>query len=178
MWQYDSNTVYVPFDVLQKDLGMDAQQAEQDGKPITIPARTSEIHVEGAKPWRDSTQELIAVRDKIQNVVDRVLEAKTEGKSDEYSAPTVRTWEQSQAKWLGAIEKEKVLVIFLFGDDQHRGGLPDLLHFLHDRGGEDAGHRHHQERRRHGTAWPGIFLGYGAGDRHGRRGCWACSLAI
>ena len=32
---------------------------------------------------------------------------------------------------------------------QHRGGLPDLLHLLHDRDGEDPRHRHHQERRRH-----------------------------
>jgi lipoprotein-releasing system permease protein len=115
VWQYDSNTVYVPFDVLQKDLGMDAQQAEQDGKPITIPARTSEIHVRVRKPWRDSSQGLIAIRDKVQNVVDRVLEGKQKETDVTIPRPTARTWEQSQAKWLGAIEKEMVLMIFLFG---------------------------------------------------------------
>jgi lipoprotein-releasing system permease protein len=115
VWQYDSNTVYIPFDVLQKDLGMDEQQAEQDGKPITIPARTSEIHVRVKKPWRDSSEGLIAVRDKVQNIVDQVLDAKERQTGSQLVHPTSRTWEQSQAKWLGAIEKEMVLMIFLFG---------------------------------------------------------------
>src|SRR3954453_20300664 len=76
VWQYDSNTVYVPFDVLQADLGMDAQQPEQEGKPITLPARTSEIHIGVKEPWRSSTDSLIAVRDKIKPIIERVLDEK------------------------------------------------------------------------------------------------------
>jgi lipoprotein-releasing system permease protein len=116
VWQYDSNTVYVPFKVLQQDLGMDAQQAEQEGKPITLPARTTEIHVGVKEQYRHSSDALVAIRDKIKPIVERVLEQKArEGRPFEGSLPVVRTWEESQAKWMGAIEKEMVLVTFLFG---------------------------------------------------------------
>ena len=116
VWQYDSNTVYVPFDVLQQDLGMDAQQAEQDGKPITLPARTSEIHIGVKEPWRNSSAGLITVRDKIKPIIERVLDEKArQGQPFNGATPTVRTWEESQAKWMGAIEKEMVLVTGLFG---------------------------------------------------------------
>jgi len=116
VWQYDSNTVYVPFSVLQLDLGMDAQQAEQDGKPITLPARTSEIHIGVKDQYRHSSDALVAIRDKIKPIVERVLEQKArEGHPFNGMPPTVRTWEESQAKWMGAIEKEMVLVTFLFG---------------------------------------------------------------
>lgn len=116
VWQYDSNTVYVPFNVLQQDLGMDAQQAEQDGKAITLPARTSEIHIGVKEPWRGSTDGLISVRDKIKPIIQRVLDEKArQGEPYNGALPTVRTWEESQAKWMGAIEKEMVLVTFLFG---------------------------------------------------------------
>jgi lipoprotein-releasing system permease protein len=108
VWQYDSNTVYVPFDVIQTDLGMQEQDAELDGKPIKIPARTSEIHV-AVKPPHN--QDLVPVRDKITHIVERVLAAHNYGGPE----PVARTWEQSQAKWLGAIEKEMVLVTGLFG---------------------------------------------------------------
>jgi lipoprotein-releasing system permease protein len=111
VWQYDSNTVYVPFDVLQLDLGMQEQDAELDGKAIKISARTSEIHV-SVKPGHPTSGEgLIPLRDKIDNIVQGVL-AKHNHTGPE---PIARTWEQSQAKWLGAIEKEMVLVTGLFG---------------------------------------------------------------
>jgi lipoprotein-releasing system permease protein len=116
VWQYDSNTVYVPFKVLQQDLGMDAQQAEQDDKPITLPARTSEIHIGVKEQYRHSSEALVAIRDKIKPIVERVLEQKArEGHPFSGTPPTVRTWEESQAKWMGAIEKEMVLVTGLFG---------------------------------------------------------------
>jgi lipoprotein-releasing system permease protein len=111
VWQYDSNTVYVPFDKLQIDLGMDEQKAEQDGKEITIPARTREIHVRVKEPFASNAGDLIALRDRIKLLVRKVLSEKRYTQAD----PAVRTWEESQAKWLGAIEKEKVLVTGLFG---------------------------------------------------------------
>ncbi|HWP40878.1 MAG TPA: ABC transporter permease, partial [Tepidisphaeraceae bacterium] len=54
VWQYDSSTVYVPFDVLQKDLRMDEQHYTDatTGRTITEPARTTEIRV-GLKPGAD-----------------------------------------------------------------------------------------------------------------------------
>jgi lipoprotein-releasing system permease protein len=111
VWQYDSNTVYVPFEVLQTDLGMQEQKGEVDGKEVTIPSRTKEVHVRLKPEWASSARSMITVRDNIKLVVDRVLR----GRPDVPVPPTVRTWEESQAKYLGAIEKEKLLVTFLFG---------------------------------------------------------------
>lgn len=118
MWQYDSTTVYVPFDLLQKDLGLDEQQltSEATGKPITRPARTTEVHV-AFKPG----VALEAGRDKVETVVkqlfaemrDQEMRDGTPGWSD--IVPTVQTWRQSQATFIGAIQNEKVLVVFLFG---------------------------------------------------------------
>ena len=109
VWQYDSNTVYVPFEVLQLDLGMQEQQATRDdGSTEIIPGRTSEIHVDVKAPH---DQDLIPIRDKINRVVTDVLEKHKYNRA----WPEARTWEQSQAKWLGAIEKEMVLVTGLFG---------------------------------------------------------------
>jgi lipoprotein-releasing system permease protein len=115
VWQYDSNTVYVPFHVLQKDLGMEEQQAEQNSKPITIPGRTSEIHIRVKEPWSKSSEGLMAVAEKVRKAVDAVVSEKSAAGAYSGTKPVVRTWEQSQAKWLGAIEKEKTLVTGLFG---------------------------------------------------------------
>jgi ABC-type lipoprotein release transport system permease subunit len=109
VWQYDSNTVYVPFDVLQLDLGMQEQSATRaDGSTEVIPGRTSEIHVAIRPPHN---QDLVPIRDKINRVVNDVLDKHNYTRA----RPDARTWEQSQAKWLGAIEKEMVLVTGLFG---------------------------------------------------------------
>jgi lipoprotein-releasing system permease protein len=100
VWQYDNNTVYVPFDNLQRDLGMTAAGDE--------PARTSEINIK-IKPGAD----LMATRDQVQKIVDQVMAAHDEAIT--MWPPQAETWEQVNALWLGAIEKEKLLVTFLFG---------------------------------------------------------------
>ncbi len=107
IWQYDQSTVYVPFDVLQKYVGMD-EQTETDavsGKSSVKPARTNDLHVK-LKPGAD----LDAMRDEVEKVVRSVASQRQIAQVID-----VQTWEQSQAIWLGAIEKEKALVTFLFG---------------------------------------------------------------
>jgi lipoprotein-releasing system permease protein len=54
----------------------------------------------------------MAVKAKIQPIVERVL---LDHNVLLDKAPAVKTWEESRAFWLGAIEKEKILVTFLFG---------------------------------------------------------------
>jgi lipoprotein-releasing system permease protein len=111
VWQYDSSTVYVPFDILQKDLGMDARPyTEADtGKPMIDPARTNDIRV-GLKPGAD----LLATQQKIQAIVDEVLKNQRIRRID-MDPVIVQTWLQNNAKFIAAVEKEKVLVTFLFG---------------------------------------------------------------
>lgn len=110
----DSNTVYVPFATLQKDLGM-GERAGKDirtGQDITEPARATDIHVK----VRGQTN-LIKVKEKIQGIVDRVS-AQHGGSQELFSrdeAPHVVTWREDKAEYLRAIEKEKLLVTMLFG---------------------------------------------------------------
>jgi lipoprotein-releasing system permease protein len=99
----DKNTVYVPFDVLQKELKMDAYNGE--------PARASNIDVK-VRPGVD----LYAVLPKIEDVVARVFAEKSDETGKYVGFPVVvETWEESQRVWIGAIEKEKNLVTMLFG---------------------------------------------------------------
>jgi lipoprotein-releasing system permease protein len=98
-WQYDSKAVYVPFSVLQRDLGMEAYGDD--------PARATDIQVK-VKPGAD----LMATKEKIQAVVDAVINR------PDYplgSIVTVETWQEANAMFLGAVEKETVLMTFLFG---------------------------------------------------------------
>jgi lipoprotein-releasing system permease protein len=103
MWQYDSNTVYVPFEVLQVDLGMQEQRTD-DGE--IIPARATDIQIK-IKPGVS----LEEARDKIDPIVKQVFRS--------HEVPTtlvkVETWAENQRLWINAIEKEVVLVTFLFG---------------------------------------------------------------
>ncbi|HVT89384.1 MAG TPA: FtsX-like permease family protein [Tepidisphaeraceae bacterium] len=109
VWQYDSNTVYVPFDLLQKDLGMDKKSyTDSEGNKINEPARTSEIHIGlklGANLW--------ATRDKIQQIVDGAI-GSDQATQLGIDPVVVQTWEQFNAKFISAVEHEKVLVTFLF----------------------------------------------------------------
>lgn len=107
IWQYDSKTVYVPFEVIQKDLGMAARMDPETGKP-TDPARTTDIHIK-ARPGTD----LYALKPKIQDIVAGIGGFPF---VREVNSPIrVETWEEANATWLGAVEKEKGLVTFLFG---------------------------------------------------------------
>lgn len=111
IWQVDDKTVYVPFEVLQRDLKMDAFAGE--------PARTNEIAI-GLHPGAD----LESARKKIEDIVAAVAErhglpvqrAGGEASIGLFGAPIrVLAWQEVNAKFIGAVEREKVLVTMLFG---------------------------------------------------------------
>ena len=93
---YDANTVYVPFETLQRDLMMH----ENAG----LPARASDIQI-ALKPGINPN----AVKPKVQAIVTALL-----GNSITYPVD-VLTWEETHATFLGAVEKEKGLLSILFG---------------------------------------------------------------
>jgi lipoprotein-releasing system permease protein len=111
VWQYDSNTVYVPFDILQKDLGMNAKPYidAATGKEMTEPARTNDIRI-GLKPGED----VRAVRDKVEKIVDEVL-SKDARVNLGMDPVIVQTWQQFNGKFIEAVEHEIVLTTLLFG---------------------------------------------------------------
>jgi lipoprotein-releasing system permease protein len=108
IWQYDERTVYVPFNVLQNDLQMAEYTPPGGGPQDTEPARVTDIQI-GLKPGYD----MYAVKPKIQEIVENVLTR--HGMSYTLDRLRVQTWEEQQAKFLNAVEKEKVLVTGLFG---------------------------------------------------------------
>ena len=111
VWQFDSKTVYVPFDVLQNMLGMGEKEAvdKVTKEKVIEPARATDIHVK-VKPGID----LQTAKAKITTIVDDVF-AKHRDQVQVYGAdPTVETWEEDKATFINAIENETVLVTFLF----------------------------------------------------------------
>jgi lipoprotein-releasing system permease protein len=110
VYQIDSNTVYVPFDILQRDLGMTEKKSE-DGS-LTWPARTSEIDIR-VKPGTD----LNKARDEISKLcIDISDKAHASGKYAPMAGGfNVLTWEDQNRLFLGAVEHEEVLMIILFG---------------------------------------------------------------
>jgi lipoprotein-releasing system permease protein len=97
---YDANTVYVPFTTLQRDLKMAATEDS--------PARASELQI-ALKPGAN----LGVARAKIRGIVDSI--AKQHGFFDDFlPIYAVKTWEEMHETFLGAVEKEKLLVTMLF----------------------------------------------------------------
>src|SRR5690606_13195202 len=108
VWQYDSATVYVPFEILQQDLNMAGvpDATDEAGNPAPIPPRTSALHVRVADGY-----DMNAVRDQVEAIV---LDVYRQQGMRERGAPSVNTWRQTQAVYINAIENEKLLVTFLF----------------------------------------------------------------
>jgi lipoprotein-releasing system permease protein len=111
VWQYDNRMVYVPFDVLQRDLRMDGGVETDDttGQTFQIPPRTSEIDI-SALPGVDLDQ----LCQQVQRALEGVWTEKF-GQIVSAPPPTAQTWLELQQTWIGAIEHEKVLTVFLFG---------------------------------------------------------------
>ncbi len=118
VYQIDALSAYVSFDLLQADLGMDAQELtnEVTGKTMTRPARANEIQIRVKQGVS-----LEVAKQKIAAAVNEVFEAAAARERaqslPDWSKirPTVQTWREHQAKLISAIENEKVLMIFLFG---------------------------------------------------------------
>jgi lipoprotein-releasing system permease protein len=112
LYPVDANTVYVPFSILQRDLGMTASAYTQTigGAPVTRvkPARVSQIEI-ALNPGVD----LQKGRDAIQTVVDNL-----ENQHQWYNPDDplyAQSWLQRQGQYIDAVVHEKVLLTFLFG---------------------------------------------------------------
>ncbi|MBI1336877.1 MAG: FtsX-like permease family protein [Phycisphaera sp.] len=114
LYEVDANRVFVPFDALQQMLQMDRYESPnfdpETGKPLpgaglVTPARTSEITLRG----HDGVP--------LDVLADRVQRAANKFMNDNLDVPPMRviTWKQMHATLLGAVEKEKGMVTFLFG---------------------------------------------------------------
>ena len=112
LWQYDNNFVYVPFDELQRDLLMTAEESVdlKTNKTRIEPARVSEIHIR-VKPDYDlnkAKQEVVAV-------VEGVMAQHRAAGDVQVRTPEVQTWREKQHIWIDAISNDKLLTVLLFG---------------------------------------------------------------
>ena len=112
VWQFDSSTVYVPFDELQRLLGMEEKAAtdKETGEAVTEPGRATDIHVKVK-----SGVDLQVAKGKIAAIVEDVFDSNRDAVEFYGADPTVETWEEDKATFINAIENETVLVTFLFG---------------------------------------------------------------
>jgi lipoprotein-releasing system permease protein len=109
--QLHDNNVYVPFDVMQREMEMNAFEYQEIIDPIkgtterrTEPARTSEIHI-NVKPGVDK----VSLIPTIEAIIDRFARP-----NDFLNDNRVKTWEQQQARFLGAIEVEIAMTTALY----------------------------------------------------------------
>jgi len=109
VYQVDSKTAYVDFELLQKLLQMDPQPYTQDGQQKLTSARANQIRI-NIKPGAD----LLKMAGKVQEVVDAARN-RYEDMQTQLDPVKVETWEQRQGSFLNAVEHEKVLLLFLFG---------------------------------------------------------------
>ena len=111
LWQYDNSFVYVPFDVLQRELQMDAEKAfdTETGKEVEQPARATELHVK-VKPGYDLNE----ARNQVEQVVQEVMRRNLSTSRFPYPMPRVQTWREKQRVWIDAISNEKLLTVILF----------------------------------------------------------------
>ncbi len=128
VYDIDSMSVYVDFEYLQHVLNMarfegkkadgNSQQTQttagqnDEQAKVVVPARTTQVQIKlnpGYNP--EATRDLLQKRwDDF--FVTRIDEIRT---PELLRRVEIRTWEEKQAKYIGAVEKEKYLVTTLFG---------------------------------------------------------------
>lgn len=122
-YDVDSLHVFVPFAVLQNMLDLEAfegYEADQfdpatglpkpDATLTTNPAETTRVLVKAAiDPATGEPYDLEVLRDQVEDIVRNMI-----GEHRDMPALFVQTWQQANARLLGAVGNEKGLVTFLF----------------------------------------------------------------
>ena len=163
VYQADQGTVYLPFDVLQKQLDMGASNYTlPSGEQGTESARCTEILI-SLKPDADP----YSVKTKVSTAIDGTLQKF----GLYYPSPgqvRVETWDEHQQDFLNAVEHEKSLLVILFAIISVVAiFLIFCIFFMID--GKDARHRDRQKRRCDQFQRRGDLPGLRTEHRHFRR---------
>ena len=112
VYDVDAQRVFIPFDIAQKMMVMDAATRVDPDNPTkilgTIPARATEVHIKAADGV--SPVELLAA---VQVMYDKFSQQHEDMPPQPFMS--ISTWQQRQAKFLSAVENEKSLMTVLFG---------------------------------------------------------------
>lgn len=112
IYEIDSKSVYVDFDLLQRLLDMGPVE-RADGTGIA-PARCSQIQVKIA-PDADAQAVALELQELYQQVARAFPGELDFLELDMLSDITAKTWEQSQAHLIGPVEKERALISIIIG---------------------------------------------------------------
>jgi hypothetical protein len=112
VYDIDSMSVYIDYDLAQKILQMDEQTRTAEAGGGKVPPRTTQVQIK-LRPGVDP----LAARDEVEAAWARIRDKYIQ--VDDYpellNRVEVQTWEQKQARFIAAVEKEKILVTLLFG---------------------------------------------------------------
>ena len=119
IYDIDSMSVYINFDRLQKVLQMDEQKLDEDSGGGTVPPRTTQVQIK-LKPSVTANKKAVnEIRNRIQRIWDEIAARRRDQMPAEnrrlLDYVQIQTWEEKQARFIGAVEKEKYLVTTLFG---------------------------------------------------------------
>jgi len=109
VYDIDSASVYVDFDRLQGLLNMD-ELIPDEGDPR--PARATQIQIKVAPGFDPLETQRLITEHWTRFVSEHIAECRVPSL---LTSVQIRTWEEKQAHFIGAVEKEKVLVTTLFG---------------------------------------------------------------
>jgi lipoprotein-releasing system permease protein len=136
LYEIDANTIFVPLDVLQRALKMDASErapkprlvkgangeetlaAPAAGESVRVPGRVTNIFIKGRVAPGARDVDLTALQARVGEIYDEFAAAHA---SDLVPPPArggslrVQTWREKNAMFIGAVEKERLLVLFIFG---------------------------------------------------------------
>jgi len=110
IWTIDAETVYLPLETLQELNNMAAEYAADGSGELVTPARCTQIHIKAAGAVDEATLERL--RRKIRKAWDDFHRRYPRAAGSEV---LVQTWRQRQAKVVGPIEKQRDLVVIMFG---------------------------------------------------------------
>jgi len=119
IYDIDSMSVYIDFDRLQKVLQMDEQKLDEESGGYAVPPRTTQVQIKLKSQAVRSKDAINEIRSRIQKIWDEIAARRR----DEVPADNrrlldyvqIQTWEEKQARFIQAVEKEKYLVTTLFG---------------------------------------------------------------
>jgi lipoprotein-releasing system permease protein len=111
VYDIDSMSVYIDYDIAQQLLNMHEQTLDEDEGGGRLPPRTTQVQIKlrkGVNPYAARGQvEQIWNRIKLKYIGSDIAPALLD-------RVRVQTWEQKQAKFIAAVEKERMLVTILF----------------------------------------------------------------
>jgi lipoprotein-releasing system permease protein len=113
--EIDSMNVYVSFEELQRLMSMEPQvRSDSEGKTA---ARCSQIQIKLRKPYCDDRALLASMKRPIMQTWRELRKEITADPLEDMMMAQVdiETWEELQASYISAIEKEKFLVLIMFG---------------------------------------------------------------